>query len=52
MIAAAAWWQLRADGPTPLDDGADPNLPASADPPTRAAVDYGSACRSVARLVP
>ena len=26
MIAAAAWWRLRADGPTPLDAGADPNL--------------------------
>ena len=26
MIAAAAWWRLRADGPTPLDDGVDPNL--------------------------
>jgi N6-L-threonylcarbamoyladenine synthase len=26
MIAAAAWWRLRADGPTALDDGADPNL--------------------------
>jgi hypothetical protein len=27
MIAAAAWWRLRADGPTPLDDGVDPSLP-------------------------
>jgi N6-L-threonylcarbamoyladenine synthase len=26
MIAAAAWWRLRADGPTALDAGADPNL--------------------------
>jgi tRNA N6-adenosine threonylcarbamoyltransferase len=26
MIAATAWWRLRADGPTPLDDGVDPNL--------------------------
>ncbi len=26
MIAAAAWWRLGADGPTPLDTGADPNL--------------------------
>jgi N6-L-threonylcarbamoyladenine synthase len=26
MIAAAAWWRLGADGPTPLDDGVDPNL--------------------------
>ena len=26
MIAAAAWWRLRADGPTPLDAGIDPNL--------------------------
>jgi N6-L-threonylcarbamoyladenine synthase len=26
MIAATAWWRLRADGPTPLDAGADPNL--------------------------
>ena len=26
MIAAAAWWRLAADGPTPLDAGADPNL--------------------------
>ncbi len=26
MIAAAAWWRYRSDGPTPLDAGADPNL--------------------------
>ena len=26
MIAAAAWWQFEADGPTPLDHGTDPNL--------------------------
>ncbi len=26
MIAAAAWWQYQADGPTPLDHGTDPNL--------------------------
>jgi N6-L-threonylcarbamoyladenine synthase len=26
MIAATAWWRLQADGPTPLDAGADPNL--------------------------
>jgi N6-L-threonylcarbamoyladenine synthase len=26
MIAAAAWWRLRADGPTPLDDGVEPTL--------------------------
>src|SRR5918994_674083 len=26
MIAGAAWWRLRADGPTPLDAGARPNL--------------------------
>ncbi|MDP9388115.1 MAG: tRNA (adenosine(37)-N6)-threonylcarbamoyltransferase complex transferase subunit TsaD [Actinomycetota bacterium] len=26
MVAAAAWWRLRSDGPTPLDAGADPNL--------------------------
>jgi N6-L-threonylcarbamoyladenine synthase len=26
MVASAAWWRLRADGPTPLDAGADPNL--------------------------
>jgi N6-L-threonylcarbamoyladenine synthase len=26
MIAATAWWRLEADGPTPLDAGADPNL--------------------------
>ena len=26
MVAAAAWWRLEADGPTPLDAGADPNL--------------------------
>jgi len=26
MIAAAAWWRLLSDGPTPLDSGADPNL--------------------------
>ncbi|MGH9155911.1 MAG: tRNA (adenosine(37)-N6)-threonylcarbamoyltransferase complex transferase subunit TsaD [Acidimicrobiales bacterium] len=26
MIAAAAWWRLGRDGPTPLDAGAQPNL--------------------------
>jgi N6-L-threonylcarbamoyladenine synthase len=26
MIAAAGWWRLRSDGPTPLDTGATPNL--------------------------
>ena len=26
MVAAAAWWRLNADGPTPLDAGAHPNL--------------------------
>jgi N6-L-threonylcarbamoyladenine synthase len=26
MVAAAAWWRLRSDGPTPLDAGADPGL--------------------------
>ena len=26
MVAAAAWFRLRDDGPTPLDAGADPNL--------------------------
>jgi tRNA A37 threonylcarbamoyltransferase TsaD len=26
MIAAAAAYRLRADGPTPLDAGASPNL--------------------------
>jgi N6-L-threonylcarbamoyladenine synthase len=26
MVAAAAWWRLRSDGPTPLDVGASPNL--------------------------
>jgi N6-L-threonylcarbamoyladenine synthase len=26
MIAAAAWWRLQADGPTPLDDGVEPTL--------------------------
>jgi N6-L-threonylcarbamoyladenine synthase len=26
MIAAAAWWRLQSDGPTPLTAGADPNL--------------------------
>ncbi len=26
MIGATAWYRLRADGPTPLDAGADPNL--------------------------
>ena len=26
MIAAAAWWRYQADGPTPLDAGAVPNL--------------------------
>jgi N6-L-threonylcarbamoyladenine synthase len=26
MIAAAGWWRLQSDGPTPLDAAADPNL--------------------------
>ncbi len=26
MVAAAAWWRYRSDGPTPLDVGALPNL--------------------------
>ena len=26
MIAAAGWWRLRSDGPTPLGAGADPGL--------------------------
>ena len=26
MIAAAGWWRLQADGPTPLDDGVSPGL--------------------------
>ena len=26
MVAAAAWWRLEQDGPSPLDVGADPNL--------------------------
>jgi N6-L-threonylcarbamoyladenine synthase len=26
MVAAAAWWRFRSDGPTPLDVGAQPNL--------------------------
>jgi N6-L-threonylcarbamoyladenine synthase len=26
MIAAAAWWRLESDGPTPLDAGIDPGL--------------------------
>ena len=26
MVAAAAWWRYRADGPTPLDIGVNPNL--------------------------
>ena len=26
MIAAAAWWRLQADGPTPLDAGIAPSL--------------------------
>jgi N6-L-threonylcarbamoyladenine synthase len=26
MVAAAGWWRLQHDGPTPLDAGADPNL--------------------------
>jgi N6-L-threonylcarbamoyladenine synthase len=34
MIAASAWWRLDADGPTPLDAGADPNLRLGDDPAT------------------
>jgi len=26
MVAAAAWWRLQADGPSPLDIGANPSL--------------------------
>ncbi len=26
MVAAAGWWRLNSDGPTPLDTGGDPNL--------------------------
>ncbi|MEM9200973.1 MAG: tRNA (adenosine(37)-N6)-threonylcarbamoyltransferase complex transferase subunit TsaD [Actinomycetota bacterium] len=26
MVAAAAWWRLQADGPSPLDVGANPSL--------------------------
>ena len=26
MIAAAGWYRLQSDGPSPLDTGADPNL--------------------------
>jgi len=26
MVAAAGWWRLHSDGPSPLDIGADPNL--------------------------
>jgi N6-L-threonylcarbamoyladenine synthase len=26
MVAAAAWWRLESDGPSPLDVGASPNL--------------------------
>ena len=26
MVAAAAWWRLESDGPSPLDVGADPGL--------------------------
>jgi N6-L-threonylcarbamoyladenine synthase len=26
MVAAAGWWRLQSDGPTPLDAGGDPNL--------------------------
>ena len=36
MIAAAAWWRLRADGPTPLDAGVDPGLPPHLTPACRA----------------
>ena len=30
MIAAAGWWRLRSDGPSPLDTGATPEPPATA----------------------
>ena len=26
MVAAAGWWRLQQDGPSPMDTGADPNL--------------------------
>ena len=32
MIAAAGWWRLKADGPTPLDAAADPGLKLATTP--------------------
>jgi len=32
MVAAAAWWRWRSDGPTPLDAPADPNLALGYEP--------------------
>ena len=32
MIAAAGWYRLASDGPTPLDTGAIPNLRLAFDP--------------------
>ena len=26
MVAAAGWWRLRSDGPSPLETGVDPSL--------------------------
>ncbi|MBO0886264.1 MAG: tRNA (adenosine(37)-N6)-threonylcarbamoyltransferase complex transferase subunit TsaD, partial [Acidimicrobiales bacterium] len=31
MVAAAGWWKLNEEGPSPLDLGADPNLPMAFD---------------------
>ena len=43
MVAAAGWWQLEHLGPSPLDSGADPNLPPAAPALT------GRGCRGVPR---
>jgi len=32
MVAAAGWWRLRADGPAPLDTGADPSAGFASEP--------------------
>ncbi len=32
MVAAAGWWRLKADGPTPLDAAADPGLKLATTP--------------------
>ena len=52
MIAATAWWRLRADGPTPLLGGRDPRSCACRASDDRIGTRGGRVCRVGRRLVP